>query len=140
MLKQMANLVTIAKQRLDSKERELQRNQIAILRKNEQIDSINILISNTKMPSSGSFSEYQMQREALNAHLYEIDEIKAQIALLKQQQEHIKNDVKLAHIEHEKMKHIYKKAKEETDTKIQKIESKNIDEMTILLHNKKIKN
>ncbi|MWV63140.1 hypothetical protein DCO58_00435 [Helicobacter saguini] len=134
MLKQMLNLVKVAKQKLDSKERELQRNQIAILRKNEQIDSINFAISNTQMPNGGSFSTYQIQREAINAHLYEIEEIKGQIALLKQQQEHIKNDIKVAHIEHEKMKHIYEKARDEATLQAQKIESKNIDEVTIMLH------
>lgn len=135
----MLNLVKIAKQKLDSKERELQRNQVAILRKREQIDSINIAIANTKMPSSGSFSSYQMQREAINAHLYEIEEINGQIALLKQQQEHIKIEIKAAHIEHEKMKHIYQKARDESTLQIQKLESKNTDEITIMLHTRQKK-
>lgn len=135
----MLNLVKIAKQKLDAKENELRRNQTLIARKKEQIDSINAEIANVQMPSRGSFSAYQLQKEVINGHLYEIEEIKLQIAHLKQEQEHIKKELRLANIEHEKVKHIYEKTKDELKLQKNRIESKLLDETTIILHTRQKK-
>ncbi|RDU62685.1 hypothetical protein CQA53_09055 [Helicobacter didelphidarum] len=134
MTKQLANLVKIAKQKLDTQEKLLIRNQTLIMRKKSDIDSINATIASTPLPSSGSFNAYQNQKAAIQAHLYEIEEIQGQIALLRQEQEHIKAEIRIAHIEHEKMLHLYNKAKDEEKIELNKKEVKKLDETTLMLH------
>ena len=134
MLKQLANLVKIAKQKLETQERLLIRNQNLIANKRSDIDAINIAIAQTPLPTSGSFSAYANQKAAITAHLYEIEELQDQIAILRQEQERIKKQIRTAHIEHEKMLHLYNKAKDEQILEQNKLESKTLDEVTIILH------
>lgn len=134
MINQLFNLVKIAKQKLESKERQLQRNQALIARKNADIDSINTTIAATSAPTQGNFALYQGYKDSINALLYEIDEIRGQIGLLRQEQEHIKNELKAAHLEYEKMQHIYNKAKDEINAKNRASENRKLDELNTILH------
>ncbi len=134
MTKHLANLVKIAKQKLDTHEKNLLRNQISISRKYEDISIINTHISTIPIPSSGSFSAYQSQKDSIQAYLYEINEIQLQIGILKQEQEYIKKEMRIAHLEHEKMLYMYNKAKDAQTIEENKKEIKKIDEVTAILH------
>lgn len=139
MTKQLANLVKIAKQKLDTQEKSLSRNQLLIKNKYTDIDSINAQISSMPIPSSGSFSAYQNQKDSIQAYIYEINEIQLQIGILKQEQEHIKKQIKIAHLEHEKMLHLYNQAKNMQLAEDNKKEIKQLDEVTIMLHTRQKK-
>lgn len=134
MTKQLANLVKIAKQKLDMQEKNLLRNQTIIKRKYDDIDSINMQIASIPMPSSGSFSAYQSQKDSIQAYLYEIHEIQLQINILKQEQEYIKQQIRIAHLEHEKNLYLYNQAKDMQAIEENKKETKQLDEITIMLH------
>ncbi len=134
MTKQLANLVKIAKQKLDTQEKSLLRNQTLIARKYADIDSINIQIATIPIPSSGSFSAYQSQKDSIQAYLYEIHEIQIQIGILKQEQEYIKQQIRIAHLEHEKTLYLYNQAKDAQTIENNKKEVKQLDEVTIMLH------
>ena len=115
MTKQLVNLVKIAKQKLDMQEKALLRNQMAIKRKRSEIDSINAQIAAIPMPTSGSFSAYQSQKDSIRAYIYQIEEIQIQIGNLYKEQEHITQQIRIAHLEHEKMLYLYNKAKDAVD-------------------------
>lgn len=134
MTNQLANLVKIAKQKLDMQEKSLLRNQILIKRKYADIDSINLQIASIPIPSSGSFSAYQGQKDSMQAYLHEINEIRIQINILKQEQEHIKQQIRIAHIEYEKTLYLYNQAKDAQVLSANKKETKELDEVTIMLH------
>lgn len=134
MIKQLANLVKIAKQKLDTQEKSLLRNQTQIKRKYADIDSINVKIASVPIPLSGSFSAYQSQKDSIQAYLYEIHEIQIQINILKQEQEYIKQQIRIAHIEHEKTSYLYNQAKDIQNIESNKKEVKQLDEITIMLH------
>ncbi|TLE04046.1 hypothetical protein LS77_007370 [Helicobacter bilis] len=134
MTKQLVNLVKIAKQQLDMQEKNLLRNQTLITRKYADIDSINTQIASIPMPSSGSFSAYQSQKDSIQAYLYEIHEIQRQIGILKEEQEYIKQQIRIAHLEHEKTLYLYNKAKDAQTLENNKQETKQLDEVTIMLH------
>lgn len=136
MTKQLANLVKIAKQKLDTQEKNLIRNQTIITRKYAEIDSINAQIAAVPIPSSGSFSAYQSQKDSIQAYLYDISEIQNQIGILKQEQEYIKQQIRIAHLEHEKTLHLYNQAKEVQTIEGNKREAKQLDEVTLMLHNR----
>lgn len=136
MTKQLVNLVKIAKQKLDMQEKALLRNQMAIKRKRSEIDSINAQIATIPMPTSGSFSAYQSQKDSIRAYIYQIEEIQIQIGNLYKEQEHIAQQIRIAHLEHEKMLYLYNKAKDAEMTEQNKKEAKRLDEATIMLHSR----
>lgn len=140
MIRQLINLVKIAKQKLDTQERLLLRNQSRIIEKRANIDAINASIAAVPMPSCGSFSAYQSQKASIQAYLYEIEEIQAQIGILRQEQEYIKNEIRKAHLEHEKMLHLYNQAKDFQQAEEMKMETKHLDEITLLLHTRRKNN
>ena len=140
MTKQLANLVKIAKQKLDMQEKNLLRNQMLITRKYSDIDSINVQISNIPLPSSGSFSAYQNKKESIQAYLFEINEIQIQIGILKQEQELIKQQIRIAMLEHEKTLYLYNESKRTKDIENNKKEVKNLDELTLILHSRQKRN
>lgn len=76
------------------------------------------------MPSSGSFSAYQSQKDSIQAYLYEIREIQRQIGILKEEQEYIKQQIRIAHLEHEKTLYLYNKAKDAQTLENNKQETK----------------
>ncbi len=135
MTKHLANLVKIAKQKLDTQEKNLLRNQTSISRKYTDIDTIHSHIATISIPSSGSFSAYINQKDSIQAHVYEINEIQLQIGLLKQEQEYIKKEIRIAHLEYEKMLYLYNKAKDEKAIQDNKQEVKMADEVTNILYN-----
>lgn len=139
MIKQLASLVKIAKQKLDTQEKNLLRNQTLVKRKYADIDSINVQIASVPIPSSGSFSAYQSQKDSIQAYLHEIHEIQIQINILKQEQEYIKQQIRIAHIEYEKTLHLYNQAKDAQVVETNKKEVKQLDDVTIMLHTRQKK-
>ncbi|RDU59964.1 flagellar FliJ family protein [Helicobacter sp. MIT 14-3879] len=136
MKAKLASLVKIAKQKLQEEERMLARNQILIARKREQIDCINAQIAAIPIPTAGNFSLYQNQKAGIQAYLYEIEEIQKQIALLLKEQEMIRQNMRLAHLNHEKMLHVYNQEKEKQENYLKTLENKQLDENTLILHSR----
>lgn len=136
MIKQLANILKIAKQKLDLEEKNLLRNKMLIKRKYADIDSINIHIANIPMPSSGNFSSYKSKKDTIQAYLFEIHEIQTQIGFLKEEQEHIKQQIRTAVLEYEKTLYLYNRAKDKQDVENIKKEARQLDEVTIMLHSR----
>ena len=140
MVKQLASLVKIAKDKLQTQERLLSKNQAAILLKKAEIERINVDISSVEIPRGGSFNAYQAQKDAIKAYLYQIEEIRYQIKILLQEQDEIRKNIRLANIEHERMLYIYNTEKKKIQSQMTKNENLHIDEVTSMLHaNKKYK-
>lgn len=130
----LVGLIKIAKQKLLEYELSLANNQTLILRLHAEIDRVNAEIAMIEIPSSGSFASYQMNRAGLQAYLYEIDELRSQISTLLKEQEIIKQNIRIAHLNHEKIVYVYNKEKSKKDAYIKKIDDKRLDEAGIILH------
>ncbi|RDU71968.1 hypothetical protein CQA66_05770 [Helicobacter aurati] len=134
MLVKLVGLVKIAKQKLLEQERMLLDNQARIMKMRTQIDVVNAQIAQVSFPSKGHFGLYQIQMAGVQAYLYEIEEIRKQIAFLLKEQEVIKQNIRIAHINHEKMVYIYNQEKNKRDAHIKNLEEKRLDELTTILH------
>ena len=134
MQKKLIGLVKISKQKLDEQERILMRNQMLITKKKEQIDSINLEIASISLPTSGNFRLYQIQKAGIQAYLYEIEEVRKQISLLLKEQEVIKQNIRLAHLQYEKMLYIYNQERMKQEIHTKQIEEKQLNENTLMLY------
>lgn len=130
----LISLIKIAKQKLLEHERSLANNQALIMRLHSEIDKINVEISAIEMPVSGNFASYQMSRAGIHAYLYKIDDLRSQISILLKEQETIKKNIRIAHLNHEKMIYVYNQAKNKKDAYLKTIEDKQLDETSIMLH------
>lgn len=134
MTKTIIILLKLAKQALEKKQKELLFKNTQIKELYMQIDSINIQISSINMPTSGTFKQYQNIKDSINHYLYEIDLLKQDISIKKDEKKVILKELKLAHIEHEKLSYLNQKNKEEALKKEQTLAAKNLDEVSVILH------
>ena len=131
------SLVKIAKQKLTEQERLLATNEMLIQRKRDAIEAIRLEMSSIPIPKSGSFSAYKNRMDGIEAYQYEIREIEGHIDFLLQEQAVIRQNIRLAHMEHEKMKYVCHKEGERLAATARLREIKQLDESTILLHARK---
>lgn len=135
--KKLLVICNIAKKELEKQEGLLLQNTQLIAREHQNINLVNIEISKLAPPASGSFKDFANYKAVIASFLYQIEEFQNNILLLKKEQEQIKINLKVAHINYEKMLYVYNKQKDIDDKKYSDNEKKMIDEVSIMLQKHK---
>ncbi|EDM23189.1 flagellar export protein FliJ [Caminibacter mediatlanticus] len=130
------SVVKIKKQKVDKIERNIQKINSSIKMLQMKIEELRKSFNSLSLPSSGNFATLQQISLQKNTFLSEIKSYENQIKILENRKSELIKELKKANIEYEKMKYLQN---EEIKKKIKNIrlkESKEMDEIAIILRNK----
>ncbi|QCT93929.1 hypothetical protein FE773_01650 [Caminibacter mediatlanticus TB-2] len=130
------SVVKIKKQKVDKIERNIQKINSSIKMLKMKIEELRKSFNSLSLPSSGNFATLQQISLQKNTFLSEIKSYENQIKILENRKSELIKELKKANIEYEKMKYLQN---EEIKKKIKNIrlkESKEMDEIAIILRNK----
>jgi len=132
-------VVKIKKQQVEKLENDIRKINKSILDLNRQIEELKTSLLSFTFPKTGTFSKIKQIKESQNIIKNQIQNLENQIVILQNRKKELLNELKKANIDYEKMKYLQnaeiKKALKEMKLK----ESREMDEIAILLRNGKIK-
>ena len=128
-------LVLAHKKRLDAKELEIIRVNNQISTQYSTIDELQISLSQITYQKEGDFALFLQTNAKQKTIIDEIDRIRASISTLKSNLKTLEQERKTIYIEYEKYKHIKEQEREKLIKELKKAESKNLDEIALLLYN-----
>ena len=126
-------LVLAHKKRLDAKELEIIRVNNQIATQYSTIDELQISLSQITYQKEGDFALFLQTNAKQKTIIDEIDRIRASISTIKSKT--LEQERKTIYIEYEKYKHIKEQEREKLIKELKKAESKNLDEIALLLYN-----
>jgi flagellar export protein FliJ len=130
------SIVKIKKQNVQNIERNIQKINSSIHRLNEKIKHLTRELLSFSLPKSGTFSEINQLKQMQYLLKDEIENLKNQIEILNSRKKDLLEELKKANIEYEKMKYLQN---EELKKKLKEIslkESREMDEIAILLRDR----
>ncbi len=133
------SIVKIKKQQTETIERDIQKINRAILDISKKIDSMRDSLLKFSLPKSGNFSKIIQAKEMQNIIKQEIKNYEVQINTLQNRKKELLEELKKANIEYEKMKYLQGEELKKEIKKMRLKESREMDEIAILLENGKIK-
>lgn len=128
-------LVLAQKKRLEAKELEILRTNNQIAAQYAKIDELQIALSQVIYPKEGDFSLFLKTNAQKKSLINDIDTHRAHISTLKAEVKSLQEQRRIIYIEYEKYKHIQEREKEKILSELKKAESKNLDEIALLLYN-----
>lgn len=128
-------LVLAQKKRLEAKELEILRTNNQIAAQYAKIDELQIALSQVIYPKEGDFSLFLKTNAQKKSLINDIDTHRAHISTLKAEIKSLQEQRRIIYIEYEKYKHIQEREKEKILSELKKAESKNLDEIALLLYN-----
>lgn len=131
-------LVLAQKKRLEAKELEILRTNNQIAAQYAKIDELQIALSQVIYPKEGDFSLFLKTNAQKKSLINDIDTHRTHISTLKAELKSLQEQRKIIYIEYEKYKHIQEREKEKILSELKRAESKNLDEIALLLYNNPI--
>lgn len=131
-------LVLAQKKRLEAKELEILRTNNQIAAQYAKIDELQIALSQVIYPKEGDFSLFLKTNAQKKSLINDIDTHRTHISTLKAELKSLQEQRRIIYIEYEKYKHIQEREKEKILSELKKAESKNLDEIALLLYNNPI--
>ena len=131
-------LVLAQKKRLEAKELEILRTNNQIAAQYAKIDELQIALSQITYPKEGDFSLFLKTNAQKKSLINDIDTERAHISTLKAELKSLQEQRRVIYIEYEKYKHIQEREKEKILAELKRAESKNLDEIALLLYNNPI--
>lgn len=131
-------LVLAQKKRLEAKELEILRTNNQIAAQYAKIDELQIALSQIVYPKEGDFSLFLKTNAQKKSLINDIDTHRTHISTLKAELKSLQEQRKIIYIEYEKYKHIQEREKEKILSELKRAESKNLDEIALLLYNNPI--
>lgn len=131
-------LVLAQKKRLEAKELEILRTNNQIAAQYAKIDELQIALSQVIYPKEGDFSLFLKTNAQKKSLINDIDTYRTHISTLKAELKSLQEQRRIIYIEYEKYKHIQEREKEKIISELKRAESKNLDEIALLLYNNPI--
>lgn len=131
-------LVLAQKKRLEAKELEILRTNNQIAAQYAKIDELQIALSQITYPKEGDFSLFLKTNAQKKSLINDIDTQRTHISTLKAEIKSLQEQRRIIYIEYEKYKHIQEREREKILSELKKAESKNLDEIALLLYNNPI--
>lgn len=131
-------LVLAQKKRLEAKELEILRTNNQIAAQYAKIDELQIALSQIVYPKEGDFSLFLKTNAQKKSLINDIDTHRTHISTLKAELKSLQEQRRIIYIEYEKYKHIQEREKEKIISELKRAESKNLDEIALLLYNNPI--
>lgn len=131
-------LVLAQKKRLEAKELEILRTNNQIAAQYAKIDELQIALSQVIYPKDGDFSLFLKTNAQKKSLINDIDTHRTHISTLKAELKSLQEQRRIIYIEYEKYKHIQEREKEKIISELKRAESKNLDEIALLLYNNPI--
>lgn len=131
-------LVLAQKKRLEAKELEILRTNNQIAAQYAKIDELQIALSQIVYPKEGDFSLFLKTNAQKKSLINDIDTHRTHISTLKAELKSLQEQRRIIYIEYEKYKHIQEREKEKILSELKRAESKNLDEIALLLYNNPI--
>lgn len=131
-------LVLAQKKRLEAKELEILRTNNQIAAQYAKIDELQIALSQVIYPKEGDFSLFLKTNAQKKSLINDIDTHRTHISTLKAELKSLQEQRRIIYIEYEKYKHIQEREKEKILSELKRAESKNLDEIALLLYNSPI--
>ncbi|ETD23551.1 flagellar export protein FliJ [Helicobacter macacae] len=131
-------LVLAQKKRLEAKELEILRTNNQIAAQYAKIDELQIALSQVIYPKEGDFSLFLKTNAQKKSLINDIDTHRTHISTLKAELKSLQEQRRIIYIEYEKYKHIQEREKEKILSELKRAESKNLDEIALLLYNNPI--
>lgn len=131
-------LVLTQKKRLEAKELEILRTNNQIAAQYAKIDELQIALSQIIYPKEGDFSLFLKTNAQKKSLINDIDTHRTHISTLKAELKSLQEQRRIIYIEYEKYKHIQEREKEKILSELKRAESKNLDEIALLLYNNPI--
>lgn len=131
-------LVLTQKKRLEAKELEILRTNNQIAAQYAKIDELQIALSQIIYPKEGDFSLFIKTNAQKKSLINDIDTHRTHISTLKAELKSLQEQRRIIYIEYEKYKHIQEREKEKILSELKRAESKNLDEIALLLYNNPI--
>lgn len=131
-------LVLAQKKRLEVKELEILRTNNQIAAQYAKIDELQIALSQIIYPKEGDFSLFLKTNAQKKSLINDIDTHRTHISTLKAELKSLQEQRRIIYIEYEKYKHIQEREKEKILSELKRAESKNLDEIALLLYNNPI--
>lgn len=131
-------LVLAQKKRLEAKELEILRTNNQIAAQYAKIDELQIALSQIIYPKEGDFSLFIKTNAQKKSLINDIDTHRTHISTLKAELKSLQEQRRIIYIEYEKYKHIQEREKEKILSELKRAESKNLDEIALLLYNNPI--
>lgn len=131
-------LVLAQKKRLEAKELEILRTNNQIAAQYAKIDELQIALSQIIYPKEGDFSLFLKTNAQKKSLINDIDTHRTHISTLKAELKSLQEQRRIIYIEYEKYKHIQEREKEKIISELKRAESKNLDEIALLLYNNPI--
>lgn len=126
-------VLKIKKQDLDKCEADIIQNNQLIHSKNREVDVLLQELGEIDVPKSGGYWDFKNTQDIKKAFLGEIDRVRCEISTLKNIQKKLQESYRLAFVEYEKIKYLQDNEIKKTILKIKKNESKDLDEVGIML-------
>lgn len=126
-------VLKIKKQDLDKCEADIIQNNQLIHSKNREVDVLLQELEEIDVPKSGGYWDFKNTQDIKKAFLGEIDRVRYEISTLKNIQKKLQESYRLAFVEYEKIKYLQDNEIKKTILKIKKNESKDLDEVGIML-------
>ena len=131
-------LVLAQKKRLEAKELEILRTNNQIAAQYAKIDELQIALSQVIYPKEGDFSLFLKTNAQKKSLINDIDTHRTHISTLKAELKSLQEQRRIIYMEYEKYKHIQEREKEKIISELKRAESKNLDEIALLLYNNPI--
>lgn len=131
-------LVLAQKKRLEAKELEILRTNNQIAAQYAKIDELQIALSQVIYTKEGDFSLFLKTNAQKKSLINDIDTHRTHISTLKAELKSLQEQRRIIYIEYEKYKHIQEREKEKILSELKRAESKNLDEIALLLYNNPI--
>lgn len=131
-------LVLAQKKRLEAKELEILRTNNQIAAQYAKIDELQIALSQVIYPKEGDFSLFLKTNAQKKSLINDIDTHRTHISTLKAELKSLQEQRRIIYVEYEKYKHIQEREKEKIISELKRAESKNLDEIALLLYNNPI--
>jgi flagellar export protein FliJ len=128
-----SSVVKVKKQAVDKLQRDIQKINSSILKVKQQIKELQNTFFSLTLPQNGNFYLFSQIKTQQNMLRSEIDKFKNQIIFLENRKNELINELKKANIEYEKMKYLETQEIKKIFKKAKLKESKEMDEIAILL-------
>jgi flagellar biosynthesis chaperone FliJ len=128
-------VVKVKKQAVDKLQRDIQKINVSILDLKNKIESLEKILISLTPPQNGNFSVFSQIRTQQNMLRDEIKKFENQIMVLENRKNELMNELKKANIEYEKMKYIEAQEIKKLIKQNKLKESRDMDELAILLRN-----
>jgi flagellar biosynthesis chaperone FliJ len=128
-----STVVKVKKQVVEKIERDIQKINSSILKVKQQMEEIQNILFSLTPPQNGNFFLFSQIKTQQNMLRIEIEKLNNQILFLENRKNELMNELKKSNIEYEKMKYLETQEIKKLLKKAKLKESKEMDELAIIL-------